>query len=177
MSSGVNTLLSATKSPRFERSGLSRYLHDFHDLFLGHIERLCEFRDTRLVAELQRQLALHLAHFIDGLDHVHRHTYGSRLICECACHGLAYPPSCVGRELKALLGIELLDALDEAQVALLHKVQEAHTAPRVALCDADHETEVRLDQLLLRLLIAGLLSSREFHLFFRSKQRHGADLL
>ena len=162
---------------RLERSGLSRNLHNLHDLFLGHIESLCEFRDTRLIAELQRQLSLHLAHLVDSLDHVHRHAYGSRLICERARHGLAYPPSRIGRELKALLGIELLDTLDETQVALLHEVQEAHAASRVALRDADHQAEVRLNQLLLRLFIAGLLSSRKLHLFFRGEQRNGADFL
>ena len=106
---------------------------------------------------------------------MHRHAYGSRLIRERARHGLANPPGRVCRELESLLGVKLFDALDEPKVSLLHKVQETHAAARVALCDADHEAKVCLNQLLLRLLIAGLLSAREFHLLLGCEQRYGAD--
>jgi hypothetical protein len=54
--------------------------------------------------------------------------------------------------------IELLDRLDEAEVAFLDEIGERQAAVRVLLRDADDEPEVRVDQCLLRELRVGPLS-------------------
>src|SRR5690606_10244218 len=56
------------------------------------------------------------------------------------------PPRGVCREPVALRWVELLNALDEADVSLLDEVHEIEPRPLVALCDAHHEAEVRLDE-------------------------------
>ena len=58
---------------------------------------------------------------------MHRNTDCSGLIC---------------REFVALLVVELLNCLDEAQVSLLNQVKEKHSSSHISLCDADNKTQV-----------------------------------
>ena len=61
------------------------------------------------------------------------------------------PPGGVRGELEALRVIELLDRADKAQVAFLDKIQEQHATTHIALGNGNHQTQVSLDELLLRI--------------------------
>ncbi len=162
---------------RLERCRLSGDLHDLHDLLFRHLKRFRKLRGGRLVAELQRQLSLHLAHLVNGLYHMHRNTDGTCLIRQRSGNGLSDPPGGISRELVALRVIEFFHALDQSEISLLDKIQEAHAAAGVPLRDADHETEVGLDQPLLRPYVSLCLAPCEFDFLFRRQQRNGSDLL
>ena len=81
---------------------------------------------------------------------------GSRMVRpgvgDAALDRLADPPRRVGRELEALAPVELLDRVDQAEVALLHQVEERHARRLVALGDRDHQPEVGLHELALGVL-------------------------
>jgi hypothetical protein len=59
---------------------------------------------------------------------------------------LADPPGGVRGELEALAPVELLDGVDEAEVALLDEVGERQARPLVLTGDRDHEPEVGIDE-------------------------------
>src|SRR5207244_13614055 len=77
---------------------------------------------------------------------------GPRLSRDSAGDRLADPPRRVCRELVALAVVELLDGADEADVPLLDEVQEAHAAADVLLRDRHDETEVRLGEVVPRVV-------------------------
>ena len=110
-------------------------------------------------------------HLGNGLDHVHRHPDGAALVGDGAADGLADPPSGVGGELEALAVLELLDGADQAEVALLHEVEQRQTGGLVALGDRDHEPQVRLDEALLGLLSGGPLGFQAASLRRRERRR------
>ena len=98
------------------------------------------------------------------------------MIDERARDRLANPPRRVGRELVAELVVELLDGTHQAEVPLLDEIEERNVGARVVASDGHDEAEVRLDQLLLRRLVAGVLAARELALLLAREQRPGADL-
>ena len=71
---------------------------------------------------------------------------------DAALDRLADPPRRVGRELEALAPVELVDGVDEAEVALLHDVEQRQTRALVLLRDRDDEPQVRVHELAVRLL-------------------------
>ena len=83
---------------------------------------------------------------------MHGHADGACLIGHGAGDGLTDPPRGIGGELEALLPVELLDGSDEAQVAFLNQVEEEHATAGVALGQRHHESQVRLQQVVLGLL-------------------------
>ena len=85
------------------------------------------------------------------VDHVHRDADGARLIGDGAGDGLANPPGGVGGELVSAAPVELVDALHEADIALLNQIEELQAVISVFLGDGDNQAKVRLRQLLLRL--------------------------
>ena len=89
---------------------------------------------------------------VDDLDHVHRNADRTSLVRHRAGDRLTNPPGGVGRELVALRVVELFDSADKAQVTFLNQVQELHTAAGVALGQRHDKAEVRLEQVVLRLL-------------------------
>src|SRR3981189_3071341 len=88
----------------------------------------------------------------DRLDHVHRDADRPRLVGDGARDGLPDPPRGVGRELVALVVVELLDRPDQAHVAFLDEVEEGHAAADVLLGDRHDQPEVGLGQPLLGLV-------------------------
>ena len=82
-------------------------------------------------------------------DHVHGHTDGARLIGERAADRLPDPPGGVGRELVAAPVLELVDRLDQADVAFLDEVEELQATIGVFLGDRDDEAQVCLHHFLL----------------------------
>ena len=126
-----------------------------------------------------QQLAGSLLHAGDRLNHVHRDADRSGLVSDRARNGLPDPPCCVGRELKALRIIKLIDRLQQTHVAFLDQVKELHPASDILLCDADDQSEIRLGQTVLRRLIVRVIRkpSCEFCLLLGCQERHSADLL
>ena len=77
---------------------------------------------------------------------------GAARVGDAALDRLTDPPGGVGGELEALAPVELLDGVDEAEVALLHEVEERHARRLVALGDRHDQAEVRLHELTLGVL-------------------------
>ena len=170
----VAVLFFADRS--LERNGLLRYSHDLAHLIDGHIELFGDLVGRGLVAVLVEELRRYLLDLIDGLDHVDGYTYGTRLIGDSSGDGLSDPPCGVGRELEALGIIELLNGLDEAEVALLDEVEEVHTASEIALRNTYDQSEVRFGKALFGADIALVDTDGEVDLLLGSQQRYAADL-
>ena len=66
-------------------------------------------------------------------------------------NGLFDPPARVGAEPRAVLRVEALDRLEQADVPLLDEIGELEAAVHVVLGDVDDEAEVRADHPLARL--------------------------
>ena len=81
-------------------------------------------------------------HLVDRFDHVNRHPDGAGLIGDGPGDGLADPPGGVGGELEALGVIELLHRPHQAEVALLHQVENGNAPPDVAFCDRHHQPQI-----------------------------------
>ena len=161
----------------FERHGILRYLHDIAYTVGAHSHLLAYLIGGRLASELLKHLTGVTRHLMDRLDHMNGYTNGPCLIGYCAGYRLPYPPSGVGRELVALLIVELLDSLHKSEVALLDQIEEEHSLADVALRDADDESEVRLYELVFCLLVAVRHSPCELFFLFRVEQRDFSDLL
>ena len=108
---------------------------------------------------------------------MHRNADRARLIRDGAGDGLPDPPRRVGGKLVALAVIEFFHGLHQPEIALLDQIEEKHTAVDVPLGDADDQTQVRLDKLLLRFLVAERHLIGQFQLLFGGEQRHLADVL
>ena len=73
--------------------------------------------------------------------------------------------------------VELLDGANQAHVAFLDQVEEGHAAADVLLGNADHKTQVRFGELVLRFLVTLLDQLCVVHLLLGLEQRDAADLL
>ena len=99
------------------------------------------------------------------------------LVRDCPGNRLAYPPCCVSGELVSLCVVELLNSLDESDVALLDKVQERHSSADKVLCNADDKTQVRFNKPVPRVLIAGADLFRKLYLLLGGEQGNAPYLL
>ena len=129
------------------------------------------------MAELLQELTGDADDLVDRLDHVHGDADRARLVGDGAGDGLPDPPRGIGGELVALRVVELLDGLDQTEVALLNEVEKQHAAPDVALGDRHDQTQVRLGHAALGLLIALGHALGQLLLLLGGEQRHLADLL
>ncbi len=68
---------------------------------------------------------------------------------------MAHPPAGVGCKANAYRGIEVVDGVQQAQVAFLDQVQQGDAAAGVLARDADHKPQVRRDHRFTRLRPAG----------------------
>src|SRR5215217_4366105 len=109
-----------------------------------------------LAFDLEGQLAYGAADLPDLLRHVHGDADGTTLVRDGTLHGLPYPPRGVRREPEAPVGIELLDGLHQAYVALLDEVLERQTLATVLLGHAHDEPQVLLDEPLTGPCVPGL---------------------
>src|SRR3954453_23439131 len=82
----------------------------------------------------------------DLVTRVHGQTHGAGAVVDAARDRLADPPRGVRRELEAAPPVELLDGMDQAEVALLDEIQQRKPRRLVLLGDGDDETEVGLDE-------------------------------
>src|SRR5215210_660068 len=124
----------------------------------------CDFVLCGLAFDLQGQLAHGPAHLPDLLRHVHGDADGAALIGHGTLHGLPYPPRGVGGEPEAPVGVELLDGLHQADVALLDEVFEGQPVAAVLLGHADDQPEVLLDEPLPGPPVAGLGPQAQIYL-------------
>src|ERR671915_591596 len=108
-------------------------------------------------------LALHLGgELVVGAGHlaklvapVHGHSYGAALVGNGTLHCLPNPPGGIRGESPSTVGIELLDGLHQADVALLDQILERQPHPTVLLGYAHDEPEVLLDEPLAGTLVSG----------------------
>src|SRR3990172_1946896 len=148
----VGVLLLADR--RLQRHRLLGDLDDLADLLRGDLDllalghRLGDLLDRRPATQLLGGLPRDAGGPVDRLDHMDRGADRAGPGGAGPGDGLADPPRGIGRELEALLEVELLDRPDEADVALLDEVQERHPAADVLLGDRDDEPEVGRGQLL-----------------------------
>ena len=73
------------------------------------------------------------------------------------------PPRRIGREFVAAAIFELIDGLHQADIAFLDQIKELQAAVRVFLGDGDHEAQIGLDHLLLRLARLALALLHDMH--------------
>src|SRR2546427_2906101 len=137
---------------RLERDRILRDLHDLAHLLGRDPHLLADLLVARLATELLEKPARNAHQLVDRLHHVHRDADRPRLVGDGARDGLPDPPRGVGRELVALVVVELLDRPDEAHVAFLDEVEERHAAADVLLGDRHDQPQVGLGQPLLRLV-------------------------
>src|SRR5690606_9409880 len=98
------------------------------------------------------------------------------LVRQCSKDRLTDPPHRVRDELHALVRIELARRRHQTDVALLDQVDQRDTAILVLLGHTDHEPQVRADQRLHGLLIAGLRPMTQLDLLLRRQELVPADL-
>ena len=108
---------------------------------------------------------------------MHRDTDRPGLIRDGAGDGLPDPPGGICREFVSLCPVEFIDRADKAGVAFLNQVQNVQAAAGIFLCDGDHQTQVRLGELVLRFLIPLGDALGQLHLFLGGKELNLADLL
>ena len=123
------------------------------------------------------ELAQGAQHDVELLDDMYGQADGARLVHDGALDVLPHPPGGVGGKPEAALGIELLERMDQAEVAFLDQVVERNAAMLVMLGDADHQPQVGLDHALARREIPGARCARQRQLLGRRQQRAGADLV
>ena len=162
---GFSAVLSSIRSPklrlvgiahgRLHGDGLLRHLQDGAHAFDRHLHRVGQLFGGGLAPQFLHELLLGAPQLVDDLDHVDRDADGAGLVGDAAGDGLAYPPGGVGGELVAALVFELLDALHQADVALLDQVEEGLAAVGVFLGDGDDQAQIGLDHVRLGFLRAG----------------------
>ena len=165
---------------RLEADRLLRHAHDLTDLVHRHFQTLGDLLGAGVVAVLMQQLAGNLLDLVDGLDHMNGDADGAGLIGDGAGDCLTDPPCRIGGELEALGVVELLNSLDQTQIALLNQIQKLHAAADIALGDGNDQTQVCFAQALLGLLAIGaarLDLESQLSLLIGGEQRHTADLL
>ena len=113
----------------------------------------------------------------DRLAHMDGQPDRPALIGDGAGDRLPDPPRRVGGEAEAGLPIVLLRRAHQADIALLHEVEERQAAPDIALGDADDEPQIVAHHLLQGRLVARLDPLGERDLLLVIEQGLGADLV
>src|SRR5207253_9460673 len=92
---------------------------------------------------------------------IQRNANAARLLRQRFQNRLPHPPHGVRNEFDALIGIELLDGLEESFVADRDELGEIESVALIFFYVRDDETQVRRDEPFSRLFIATLHASRE----------------
>ena len=147
--SGTRSPSSASPSSRSgdgERQRFGGVQQGLGDLRLGHVELGGELGQRGGTAELHLEAGPGLLHAVHGVAGVHREPDGAAGVGDATGEGLADPPGGVRRELEALAPVELLDGVDQAEVAFLNEVEERQARRLVLLGDRHDQPEVGLDE-------------------------------
>ena len=107
----------------------------------------------------------------------HRAAHRRRPVLQAARDVGADPPDRVGGEPVALLGIEVLDRLEQPVVALLHEILEPHSAAHELAGHRDDEAEVVDDEQFLGALLALARPPRHLQFGVAVERRVGPDQL
>ena len=121
-----------------------------------------------------KQLAVCFLYLIDCFNHMNRNSYCSCLIGNCTCDSLSNPPCSIGRKLKALCIIKLINCFNQTHIAFLNKIKELHSSAHISFGNAYNKTEVCLRKPFLcnRIIIRN--TNSELNFLFRCKKRHSA---
>src|SRR6266567_8932787 len=172
-----------------------RFLADLDDLphFLSsNIHLLSNLFGRWFAPKILQQAAADANQAVDRLHHVHGDTNRASLIRARATTGLADPPGSVRAELVALGIVKLLYRSDQADIALLDQIQQAHATADVLFRHTDDETQIRFRQATLcflpiidqtavgrrlqTLCLPAFHTLCELYLFFCREQRDAANL-
>lgn len=150
-------------------------MHEPSNLLWGHPYLFADSLKSRGTTEFLAQVVNGGAKLIYVFTHVHGNANGSRPIGQRPHYRLANPPHGVGAEPIAFAVIESLYGAHQTNVAFLNEVQQREALIEIALCDADHQPEVRLDHAPLRVLTAVLDAHRKFDFLLRRDARKAGD--
>ena len=127
---------------------------DVGDRLAEQVRDVLERRIVPAGRRVRLEVAQRAQHHVELLHDVRGQADRARLVHDRALDRLPDPPRRVGGEAEAALGIELLERMDEAQVAFLDQVGQRDAAMRVMAGDADDEAQVALDHRLPRREVA-----------------------
>ncbi len=131
----------------------------------------------RLAIAVRLEVARRAQHRVELLDDVHWQADSAGLVHDRPLDALADPPCGIRGETEAALGIELLQCVDEPEIALLDQIGQRHAAVHVVLRDVHHEPQVVLDHGLPGVEVALPGKPRVPQLFVRGEQRVMADFV
>ncbi len=114
---------------------------------LFDLEGFGQFGQCGRAAVLGLQLSLHPAGAADLVTDVSRDADGVGRVLDGTPDRLADPPGRVGGELEALAPVELLDGVDQAEVAFLDQVGEGQARPLVLAGYGYDKPKVGVDEL------------------------------
>jgi len=132
-----------------QRKGPLRYANDLLHLTRRHPQAVGDLLGRRISAQFLHELPAGAGQPVDLFVHMHGNPDGAPLVRDRPCYGLSNPPRRIGAELIASPVIEFLHGANQANVAFLDQIQEGHTPAHVLFGDADDETRVGLDEMLL----------------------------
>src|SRR6266540_2218831 len=129
------------------------------------LQRLRDFVVGGFAAELLRQVRLGAAHPNELGVLIERNADAARLLCQRLQYCLAHPPHRVRDEFDALIGIELLDRLEQSFIADGDELGEIETVTLIFFYVGDDEPEIGSDETLSGFFIAALHATCEAALF------------
>ena len=141
----------------------------------GSSALLRDLLDRRVAVELLGEDPARAEHLPGLLGDVDGQADRPPLVRERPGDRLADPPGRVGRQLEPELPVELLDRADETEISFLDQVQQRDAGLRVVPRDRHHESQVGLDELPLRRLVARVLAARQLPLLLGGQQPAVAD--
>src|SRR3989344_1920757 len=77
----------------------------------------------RFSAKILSKASDNLFVFSNGFNHVHRHTYSSRLIGKSASNSLSDPPRCISRKFETFSPIKFFNRFMQTQITFLDKIK------------------------------------------------------
>src|SRR5262245_7338804 len=104
----------------------------------------------RIASEPGVELATGVRHLVERLDGMDRQTDRAPVVGNRASDRLPDPPRRIRRELEAAAELETVHRLHQPDVAFLDQIEQGESASEIPFRDRDDQTEVRLDQLSLR---------------------------
>jgi hypothetical protein len=102
--------------------------------------------------------------------------YELSLIDNRSFNVLPDPPRRIRAEAKPALIVELLDGLDKPKIALFDDIGKGEPSMHISLTDTDHQTEIRFDHLLARLLVPRHDPLAQLLLLLKRQQGRVTDL-
>src|SRR5712692_4112258 len=108
---------------------------------------------------------------------MYRNVYRSRVLCNGTTDGLANPPCSVRTEAEPPFVIKFLRRTHQTNIPLLDQIQKWQPLIRVTFGNADHETQIGIDQLLAGTKITESNTLGQHQLLIRRQQWVGTNLL